>query len=140
MNKRFIFGLMLAGIFLLSACKSKQMQLLCKKWDCVKAENAKIDKKSIRSSEDSLAAATIETALKSLSWNFNGNNEYQCSVGDKTTVTGTFHLEDNGKLLVCTPASKNNINTYQIKTLTENELVLSSRVNSAELTMQFRPH
>lgn len=127
-------------IFSLTSCQDKTMQQLCKKWDCVKIDNLDpISSKTFTSAADSVAAAKIETALKELNWTFNKDHSYRCSVGDKTVTQGTYQLI-NTKTLECTSGSGNSVNTYTITDLTDDELVLSNRVNNVELVLHFKVH
>ncbi len=130
-----------ALIFVLSSCQNKTLQLLNKKWDCVKIDNLDpLDKKTFTSAADSAAADKIESALKDLNWSFNKDGSYLCSVGDKTVTKGTYLLSEDEKILVCTPVSKNTVNRYTITGLTEDELILSNNSNNVELVMHFKSH
>ena len=46
---------------------------------------------------------------------------------------------ENDKIMVCTPETKNNINSYSIKVLTENELVLKSLTDNSNIILHFKP-
>jgi hypothetical protein len=128
-------------IFALSSCQDKNMQLISKKWDCVKIDNLDpIDKRSFSSPSDSIAASRIETALKELNWTFNTDHTYQCSIGDKTVTRGTYELADNARTLICTTLSKNTVNRYTISTLTDDEMVLNNQVTNVNLILHFKAH
>ena len=117
------------------------MQRLNKKWDCVKIDNLDpVDNKTFTSPADSVVAAKIESALKDLNWTFSKDHSYRCSVGDKTVTQGTYQLSEDEKNMVCTSDSKNTVNRYSITSLTDDELVLSNRVNNVNLVMHFRLH
>jgi len=66
--------------------------------------------------------------------------EYECAIDSRTTVKGTYEIQDDDKTLVCIPETKNSINVYLINALTENELILSSNINNSRLVLHFRPH
>ncbi|MBS1510868.1 MAG: hypothetical protein JST86_08515 [Bacteroidetes bacterium] len=113
-------------IVLLNACVSRAKQLIAKKWDCIKIENLDPIDKRFLAPEDSLAAVKMETVLQTLSWTFNSNNTYFCStIGNKITVEGTYQLDDDSTLIMI-PLSKNNINTYHILSISEQQLTLTS--------------
>lgn len=128
-------------ILTLNSCHNKTLQLLNKKWDCVKIENLDpVKNKPFDTPQDSAIAVKLETSLTELNWIFNNNHSYECGIGDKTTIRGTYTLSENEKTLVCTPDSKNTINQYNITRLTEDELILSSRVNNTNIVLHFRSH
>lgn len=125
----------------LYSCQNKTRQLLEKKWDCIKIENLDPVKNiPFDTPEDSATASKLENSLTELNWTFNSDHSYQCHVGDKITTRGTYMLSENEKNLVCTPDSKNTVNQYTINSLTEDELVLSSRVNNSNIILHFKPH
>jgi hypothetical protein len=136
--KRVLFFLLL--VIGLISCKNSTVKLLSKKWDCVQVENLQPVDTKFQSKEDSVKAIQIEAALKELNWTFESNMEYRCGIGDRTTIRGTYALSDNDKTLTCTPETKNNINSYTIKALSENELQLTSMETAAGITLHFRPH
>ncbi|MBL7695889.1 MAG: hypothetical protein JNK91_13635, partial [Ferruginibacter sp.] len=51
---------------------------------------------------------------------------------------GTYGLAEDGKMLICTPSTRNNINRYIITVLNENELVLNS--GFPPLVLHFKAH
>ena len=140
MRKTGIFFISTIIFFFITGCGNNNLQLLCKKWDCVRIENLAPINKSYQNTDDSLATLKIESALRSLNWTFSKNREYQCSLGSNITTTGTFQLLDKGSRLVCTSNSKNSVNTYSVTKLSEHELVLSSAVNNITLVLHFRAH
>jgi hypothetical protein len=138
-----LFYCLLPIAFLLSSCQNKTKQLLVKKWDCVQVENITPPNKGFNKIEDSAATSQmqeLQNALTALSWMFNKNNTYQCSINDKVTVEGTYEITADEKILICTPESKNNINSYTITAISENELILSSAGTSVPLVLHFRPN
>ena len=100
---------------------------------------APIDK-HFATAQDSAAAIKIETALKNLSWTFNKNNTYQCGMGNSIIIQGTYEISADEKRLVCTPLTKNSVNTYTIATLSEIELTLNSTGTTVPLILHFRPN
>jgi hypothetical protein len=127
--------------FLLSSCQTKTKQLLVKKWDCVQVENIAPLNKGFNKKEDSVAASQIlelQAALTALSWTFNKNNTYQCSISGKTTVQGTYEITNDEKKLICIPDSKNNSNSYIITAISESDLVLTSAGSAIPLILHFR--
>ncbi len=138
-NAGFILIMVLA-IFSFSSCQNKTIELLAKKWDCVKVENLNTGRADFQSPEDSTNAIQLQAVLESLSWTFKTTMEYECAVAGKLTIYGTYELTDDDKILVCTPSTKNNINRYTVNTLTENDLVLSSSTGNTPLILHFKPH
>jgi hypothetical protein len=65
---------------------------------------------------------------------------YECAINSRITVQGEYELLENDKILVCTSASNNSINRYMIKSLTENELILSGSAQNASVVLHFKPH
>ena len=128
------------AMFSLSSCQNKTIELLAKKWDCVKVENLNTGNTGFRSPEDSTNAIQLQAVLESLSWTFKTTMEYECAVAGKVTIYGTYDLTDDDKVLVCTPSTKNTINRYTVNTLTENDLVLSSSAGNTPLILHFKPH
>ncbi len=114
--------------------------LLTKKWACVQVENIIPPNTKFQSPQDSANAVQLQTLLQSLSWTFKNNMRYECAVGSKVTVNGKYELMEDDKIIVCTPESKNNINSYSIKVLTENELVLRSLSDNSNLVLHFKPY
>lgn len=125
-------------ILTLASCTNKTVQQLSKKWDCVQIENLQPIDTKFQSPEDSAKAIQVQSALKELNWTFTKDLEYRCSIGERVTTSGTYKLADNDKTLICT--STNNVNSYTIKALSDQELQLSNTVNGTEITMHFRPH
>lgn len=124
--------------FLFTSCKDETEQLLTKKWDCVKVENLDLSNGGFQSRQDSLNSAQVIAALETLNWTFKEDHEYECAVGSRVMVKGTYGLMEDGKTIICTPDTKNNINRYNISTLTENDLVLRSA--NPPLVLHFRAH
>ena len=65
---------------------------------------------------------------------------YECAINSRVTVQGKYQLLEDDKIIVCTSESKNSINRYIIKSLTEDELVLSSGAQSTSVVLHFKPH
>jgi hypothetical protein len=135
-----LFYCLLPIAFLLSSCQNKTKQLLVKKWDCVQVENLTPTGNKFMSREDSVTTVQVAEALRQLSWVFNKNNTYQCSIGSRTTVQGTYEITADEKKLICTPDSKNNVNSYTITTISESDLVLTSAGTTTPLILHFRPN
>jgi hypothetical protein len=135
-----LFYCLLPIAFLLSSCQSKTKKLLVKKWDCVQVENVSVADKNFQTAQDSAVAVKVEAALKTLSWTFNSNNSYQCSVNNSVVTQGTYKITDDESNLICTPESKTAINNYRITTLNEDELILTSTGITVPVIMHFRPH
>jgi hypothetical protein len=114
--------------------------MLIKKWDCVQVENVSTVDKNFITAEDSAVAVKVEAALKTLSWTFNSNNSYQCSVNNFVVTQGIYNITDDEKNLICTPESKTTINNYHITSLSEDELILTSTGIAVPVIMHFRPH
>jgi hypothetical protein len=128
------------AVTFLFSCQSKTKKLLVKKWDCVQIENLAPIDKNFATAQDSAAAIKIETALKALTWTFNSNYTYDCSVGNSITVQGTYEITPDDKILILTPISKNNINRYSITSVSDNELTLTSTGTAVPLILHFKPH
>jgi hypothetical protein len=131
---------MAAIALLVSSCQNKTKQLLVKKWDCVQVENITPAGNKFISREDSVTSVQVAEALKQLSWTFNKNNTYQCSIGSRTTVQGTYEITNDEKKLICTPDSKNTVNSYAISIISESDLVLTSAGTTTPLILHFRPN
>ena len=125
---------------LLTACQNKTVHLLTKKWECVQVENIIPPNTKFQSPQDSANSIQLQTLLQSLNWTFKNNMRYECAIGSRVTVKGKYELMENDKIIVCTPESKNNINSYSIKVLTENELVLRSLTDNSNLVLHFKPY
>ena len=128
----------ISGFFI--SCQNKTVQLLTKKWECVQVENIVPPNTKFQSPQDSANSIQLQTLLQSLSWTFKNNIRYECAIGSRVTVNGKYELMENDKIIVCTPESKNNINSYSIKVLTENELVLQSLTDNINLVLHFKPY
>lgn len=122
------------------SCQNETKNYLVKKWDCVQIENLAPVDKNFASKEDSVVAVKVETALKSLSWSFNKNNTYQCSIGDRITTQGTYEISADEKQLTCTSVTKNSINTYLITSISDIEMTLTGTGTSVPLILHFRPN
>lgn len=140
MKKTGVILTIVLGMFFFNSCESKTQQLLTKKWDCIKVENLNIGNERFQSPQDSINTVQVIAALESLNWTFKDDHEYECAMGSRVMVRGNYGLMEDGKILVCTPDTKNSVNRYTIKTLTENDLVLSSYENNTPLVLHFRPH
>jgi hypothetical protein len=127
----------IALILLLTSCQNKIQQLITKKWDCVKVDNLDPVDTKFQTPEDSAKVAAMEAALKSLSWIFNKDGSYTTSSAGRTIVQGTYAINEKEKSLTCITSANNNINTYTINALTENDMILSSVVNRKEVIMHF---
>ena len=136
----YYFFIPLCSIVLLISCQSKTKKFIVKRWDCVQIENLAPIDKNFATAQDSAAVVKIEAALKSLTWTFNSNNTYECSVGSSTTAQGTYEITPDEKILILTSVSKNTINNYNITTVAENELILTSAGTAVPLILHFRPH
>jgi hypothetical protein len=123
-----------------SSCQNKTKQLLVKKWDCVQVENINPANNKFMSKEDSVTTVQVAEALRQLSWVFNKNNTYQCSINNRITVKGNYEITADEKGLICTPDSKNNVNSYTIIKISESDLVLTSAGATMPLILHFRPH
>lgn len=125
---------------LLISCTNKTVQLLNKKWDCIQVDNIVPPNTKMLSSKDSANAEQLKAVLLNLNWTFKDRMKYECALNDRVTVTGKYELLENDKIMVCTSDSKNAVNRYIIKSLTENELVLSGNAENANLVLHFKPH
>jgi hypothetical protein len=126
-------------VLLLTSCQNKTKALLVKKWDCVQVENLAPVNKNFLSKEDSLVTAKLETALQQLSWQFNDDNSYQCSTAGIVTAQGTYTITDDSQFLILT-STKGNSNSYTIKSLTKQELVLNGQTTNLPVVLHFKPH
>ena len=125
---------------LINSCRNKTVQLLTKKWDCVQVDNIVRPGSKFQSPDDSASAVQLQSVVESINWTFKPRMRYECAINDRITVQGKYELQENDKIIVCTPESKNAINRYIIKSLTENELVLSSGLQSTSVVLHFKPH
>lgn len=126
-------------LIFLSSCRNKTIMLLTKKWDCVQVENI-VPPNTVLSSADSANTEQLKSVLLALNWTFKERMKYECALNDRITLSGRYELLENDKLLVCTSHSKNAVNRYIIKSLTENELVLSGNAENANMILHFKPH
>lgn len=139
MNKSISILLFFIPLIFFNSCRNKTVLLLTKKWECVQVENIIPPNTTLQSPEDSANSVQLQVLLQSLNWTFKNNMKYECALGSRVTVNGRYELMENDKIIVCTPESKNNINRYIIKSLTENELVLSGSAGNASLILHFKP-
>lgn len=139
MNKLTAILLFFIALFFFFSCRNKTIELLTKKWECVQVENIIPPDTKFQSPEDSANHVQLQELLKTISWTFKNNMKYECAAGSRITVKGKYELLENDKILVCTPESKNNTNSYSIKVLTENELVLRSLTDNSNLVLYFKP-
>ncbi|MGF2412646.1 lipocalin-like domain-containing protein [Ferruginibacter sp.] len=122
------------------SCQNKTKNYIVKKWDCVQIENLTPIDKNYITKEDSAVAIKMEAALKALSWSFNKDNTYQCSIGDKITTQGTYEISVDEKIITLTSSTKNNINTYIITSISAIEMTLTSAAATVPIIMHFRPN
>jgi hypothetical protein len=127
------------SIMLFSSCQNKTQQLITKKWDCIKVDNLDPVDTKFQTPEDSAKVATIEAALKNLSWTFNKDGSYTTSTAGRTIVQGIYTINEKENTLTCITSINNNTNTYTINSLTENDMTLSSVVNRKNVVMYFLP-
>lgn len=132
--------LVLYFILNLTSCRNKTVQLLTKKWDCVQVDNIVAPGTKFQSPEDSVNSIQLQSVLQSINWTFKKNMRYECAINSRVTVQGKYQLLENDKIMVCTSESKNSINRYIIKSLTEDELVLSSGAQSNSVVLHFKPN
>lgn len=136
--KNFYCLILILCCLALLSCQNKTVQLLNKKWDCVQVDNIVPPGTKFLSAQDSTNAIQLQSMLQTLSWTFKDNWQYACSIGSRVTVQGSYQLiGDDGKTLLLTSQSGNNVNRYIIKSLTQNELVLSSHTANTNLVMHF---
>ena len=139
MKKLIPLCLFFIPLIFFSSCRNKTVQLLTKKWECVQVENIIPPNTKFQSPQDSANSIQLQTLLQSLSWTFKNNMRYECAIASRVTVKGKYELMENDKIIVCTPQTKNNINSYSIKVLTENELVLRSLTDNSNIILHFKP-
>lgn len=138
--KKIIHFIALFVLFIaFSGCQDKIKSYLAKKWDCVQIDNVTPVDKHFITKQDSVAAAQLETALKSLRWTFTKNNTYQCSIGERITTEGTYEISADEKIITLTSGTKNTVNTYIITSISEIEMTLTSTAVSVPVVMHFRP-
>ncbi len=139
MKRSILLVPILLFVFCLSACRNKTVLLLTKKWDCVQVDNIIPPGTKIVSAKDSADAEQLKIILSSLNWTFKKNMKFECAISDRVTSVGRYELIEQDKIMICTD-SKNNINRYIIKSISEEELVLSGNAENTNLVMHFRPH
>ena len=139
-NLKIFFYCLLPIALLVSSCQNKTQKLIAKKWDCVQVENLAPIDKSFNNPKDSVIAVQTEEALKALSWTFSSNQTYQCSIGERTTIQGTYEITPDEKTITLTSSTKNSINSYLITSISEFELTLTSTGTNTPLILHFRPH
>jgi len=138
--KQLIFStLLLFLIIASSSCRNKTVELLTKKWDCVQVENIIPPGTKLLSAKDSADAEQLRILLTSLSWTFKKNMKYECTVSNRITSEGRYELIEGDKIMICTDEN-NNTRRYIIKTISENDLVLSGNAENTNIIMHFRPH
>ncbi|MEP7236685.1 MAG: hypothetical protein ABI685_02430 [Ferruginibacter sp.] len=125
---------------LLISCKNKTVQLLNKKWDCVQVDNIVPPNTKMLSSKDSANAEQLKFLLQSIKWTFKDRMKYECAINGRITVQGKYELIEDDKIMICTSESKNSVNRYIIKSLTEEELVLAGNAENANLILHFKPN
>ena len=139
-NLKIFFYCLLPIALLVSSCQNKTQKQIAKKWDCVQVENLAPIDKSFNNPKDSVIAVQTEEALKALSWTFSSNQTYQCSIGERTTIQGTYEITPDEKTITLTSSTKNSINSYLITSISEFELTLTSTGTNTPLILHFRPH
>ena len=139
MKKLIPLFLFFIALIFFSSCRNKTVLLLTKKWECAQVENIIPPNTKFQSPQDSANSIQFHTLLQSLSWTFKNKMRYECAIGSRVTVKGKYGLMENDKIMVCTPETKNNINSYSIKVLTENELVLKSLTDNSNIILHFKP-
>ena len=140
MKKLILIFLLFITLIFFSSCRNKTVQLLTKKWDCVQVNNIVPPGTKFQSPEDSVNAVQLQSVVESINWTFKKNMRYECAINSRVTVQGKYQLLEDDKIIVCTSESKNSINRYIIKSLTEDELVLSSGAQSTSVVLHFKPH
>ena len=140
MKKLILIFLLFITLIFFSSCRNKTVQLLTKKWDCVQVDNIVPPGTKFQSPEDSVNAVQLQSVVESINWTFKKNMRYECAINSRVTVQGKYQLLEDDKIIVCTSESKNSINRYIIKSLTEDELVLSSGAQSTSVVLHFKPH
>ncbi len=114
--------------------------LLTKKWDCVQVDNIVPPDTKFFSSKDSADAEQLKSVLQSISWAFKDRMKYECSMNGRVMVQGKYELLEHDKIMVCTSESKNTVNRYVIRSLSENELILSGGTENASVVLHFKPN
>ena len=140
MKKIIAIAIVFIMLIFFSSCRNKTVQLLTKKWDCVQVDNIVPPGTKFQSPEDSASAVQLQSVVESINWTFKPRMRYECAISSRITVQGKYGLQENDKIIICTPESKSGINRYIIKSLTKNELVLSSGLQSTSVVLHFKPH
>lgn len=140
MKKLIGVTLFFITLIIFGSCRNKTVLFLTKKWDCVQVDNIVPMGTGFMSAKDSANAEQLKVALQSINWTFKKNMGYECAVNNRVTVAGKYELLEHDKILLCTPESGNNQNRYMIKTITEDELILSGRAENTNLVLHFKPH
>lgn len=123
-----------------SSCRNKTVVLLTKKWDCVQVENIVPPGTKLLSAQDSANAEQLKSVLLSLNWTFKNNMRYECAINNMITVKGKYELLEDDKVMICSSESRNSVNRYIIRSLTENELVLSGNAENTNVVLHFKPN
>lgn len=123
-----------------SSCHNKTVDLLAKKWDCMQVDNIVPPNTKMLSATDSANSEQLKALLQSINWTFKNNMSYECAVNDRISVQGKYELMEDGKIIICTPASENSSNRYIIKLLTAGELVLAGNAENTNVVLHFKPH
>lgn len=126
-------------ILVFSSCQNKTQDLLNKKWDCIRVENILPQNNQPLNAQDSANFVQLQHVLQTIVWKFNSNYTYECSVNNLVTVEGRYRLQNSNSTLICSPSTKQSVNIYTIRKLTENELVLSSTQKTPPLVLHFKP-
>lgn len=140
MKRSFLLVPVLLFLISFNSCRNKTVLLLTKKWDCVQVENIIPPGTQMLSAKDSADAEQLKALLVSLNWTFKKNMKYECAINDRITTQGRYELMEEDKIMVCIPESKNGINRYIIKSISENDLVLSGNADNTNIIMHFKPH
>ena len=140
MKKLIPILLVLTSLAFLNSCRNKTVMLFTKKWDCVQVHHLVPADTKFLSSQDSANAEQLKTMLLSLKWTFKGRMKYECELNGRIMVQGKYELIEDDKIMICTPESKNSVNRYIIRSLTENELVLNGSAENANLVLHFKPN
>lgn len=135
---RILFFAFLCSI--LTSCRNKTIIHLTKKWDCIRVDNLVSPDAKGLTAKDSANANQVKALLLTLNWTFKDRMKYECALNDRVMVQGKYELQENDKILVCTPESKGSTNRYIIKSLTANELVLAGNAENTNVVLHFKPH
>jgi hypothetical protein len=127
-------------LIIFSSCRNKTVILLTKKWDCVQVDNIVAPDAKGLNKKDSANAEQVKELLLTLNWTFKDRMKYECALNDRVMVQGKYELQENDKILICTPESGNSINRYIIKSLTADELVLAGNAENTNVVLHFKPH